>query len=229
MDFILNNKSINLSDFLEHMTTEKNNEPIIEELSDKNTDISVQNEEDTSIDETIESSNTSIEEEIPDNFITENLESSYNEYYPQLLIPNLIYKEIQKEENKEDRHNLLLYHSFSQYKIIPDLFFKTQLDLTFGIIFTDKQERQYKEIQRKIHWKFYKLLTQSDEFEELVIEKLIESDSPKLLIYHFLYYKTKKDIGDWEKQKEEIGIDLGFDIKKKHRELIYSLFQEIFS
>ena len=29
MDFILNNKSINLSDFLEHMTTEKNNEPII--------------------------------------------------------------------------------------------------------------------------------------------------------------------------------------------------------
>ena len=118
MDFILNNKSINLSDFLEHMTTEKNNEPIIEELSDKNTDSSVQNEEDTSIDETIESSNTSIEEEIPDNFITENLESSYNEYYPQLLIPNLIYKEIQKEENKEDRHNLLLHHSFSQYKII---------------------------------------------------------------------------------------------------------------
>lgn len=224
MDFILNNKSINLTDFLEHMTTEKNNdEPLIEELSDKNSDSNVNNEEDNSIDDTIESSNISIEEEIPDNFITENLESSYNGYYPTSLIPNLIYKEIQKEENKEDRNNLLLYHSFSHYKIVPDLF------LTFGIIFTDKQERRYKEIERKIHWKFYKLLTQSDEFEELVIEKLIESDNPKLLIYHFLYYKTKKDIGDWVKQKEEIGISLGDDIKKNHSELIYSIFQEIFS
>jgi hypothetical protein len=224
MDFILNNKSINLTDFLEHMTTEKNNDqPLIEELSDKNSDSNVNNEEDTSIDETIESSNISIEEEIPDNFITENLELSYDGYYPQLLIPNLIYKEIQKEENKEDRNNLLLYHSFSQYNIVPDLF------LTFSIIFSDKQERRYKEIERKIHWKIYKLLTQSDEFEELVIEKLIESDSPKLLIYHFLYYKTKKDIGDWVKQKEEIGIGLGDDIKKNHSELIYSIFQEIFS
>ena len=199
MDFILNNKTINLTDFLEHMNTEKSNDkPIIEELSDKNTDSSVANDEDNSIVETIESSDSSIEEEIPDSFITDNLESSYNEYYPQLLIPNLIYKEIQKEENKEDRHNLLLYHTFSQYKIIQDLFFKTKLDQTFGIIFTDYQERRYKEIERKIYWKFYKLLTQSDEFEELVIEKLIESDSPKLLIYHFLYYKTKKDIGDWD-------------------------------
>lgn len=223
MDFILNNKSINLTDFLEHMNTEKNNDkPIIEELSDKSTDSSIPNNEDTSIDETIESSNTSIEEEIPDNFITENLESSYNGYYPKSLVRNLIYKEIQKEDT-EDRHNLLLYHSFSRYKIMPDL------SVNFSILFPEERiEGRYKEIERKIHWKIYKLLNQSNEFNELLIEKLIENDSSTLLIYHFLYYKEKKEIGDWVKQKEEIGISLGDDIKKKHSELIYSLFHEIF-
>ena len=217
MDFILNNKSLNLDDFLEHMSTEKNNnEALIEELSNENSDINVNKEEETSIDETIESSNISIEEEIPDNFITENLELSYNGYYPKSLIPNLIYKEIQKEDT-EDRNNLLLYYSFSRYKISHKLCISNEIVVRCN------------EIERKIYWKFYKLLNQSNEFEELVIEKLIESDNPKLLMYHFLYYKTKKEIGDWEKQQEEIGISLGDDVKKKHRELIYSLFQEIFS
>lgn len=215
MDFILNNKSINLTDFLEHMNTEKSNDkPIIEELSDKNTDSSLANDEDNSIVETIESSNSSIEEEIPDSFITENLELFYNGYYPKSLLRNLIYKEIQKEE-VEERNNLLLYYSFSQCKVIPSMF-------------SNEVETRFKEIERKIHWKIYKLLTQSDEFNELAIEKLIESDSSKLLIYHFLYYK-KKEIGDWVKQQKELGIGFGDDIKKKHCELIYSLFQEIFS
>lgn len=216
MEFLLNNKSINLNDFLQQMNTEKmNNQPVIEELSERESNSTLEDEEVSSVDNTVESSDPSIEEDVPDFFSMEELEDSYKGFIPESLVRDTIYKEIQKE-TKEERDKLLLYYSLSQLQEVPD------------VVFFKEMEGRFKEIQRKVYWKFYKLLTKSEEFEEFVIEKIIETNNPRLLIYHFIY-ETKKDIEGWTETIHNLDM-LSFIRKEKdeYAKLIHSLFQEIY-
>lgn len=219
MEFLLNNKSINLNDFLQHMNTKNDSEqPLIEELSDKNTNSNIDDDESIpSEDETIESSNLSVEEEeeIPDDFISEEHLSLYKGYYPESLIRNKIYKEIQKEDT-EDRNKLLLYYSFYELGKVPNSsFFK-------------ETEEHFKEIERKIHWKFYKLLSQSKDFDEFIIERIIETNNPRLLIFHFMYEKNKEN-EEWKEILKESDLFINNNDKNEYCKLISSLLEEIYS
>ena len=71
-------------------------------------------------------------------------------------------------------------------------FYKTEKD-SFLVNLFESIQPLFEEIYLKVCWKFYKLLTESVEFENLVIEKILESGNYKLFAHHFTYH-TKTDI-----------------------------------
>lgn len=235
MEFLLNNKNINLNDFLQHMNSMKEydeDQPIIEELSEKDSNDTIDDKE-NSEEESIESSNLSVEEEISEDFYKEKLEEDYKGFVPYSLINKSIYKEIlNKEEDLQERRKLLLYFSFKNKNIFQELeIFKSNLlELE---IFTNSLVQKFLEIERRVYWKFYKFL-ESDEFEELIFDKIIESNNLSLFAYHLYFRKiddfNKKDLDNkiYDYRSSSLSEEKKRD-EKNYKDLVHSLFQEIYA
>lgn len=239
MEFLLNNKNINLNDFLQHMNNMKEddeNQPIIEELSEKNSNDTIDDEE-NSTEESIESSNISVEEEISEDFYKEKLEEKYKGFIPYSLINKSIYKEIlNKEEDLQERRKLLLYFSIPQKekniwnwnKLEKDNNNKFELE-----IFTNSLVQKFLEIERRVYWRFYKFL-ESDEFEEFIFDKIIESNNLSLFAYHLYFRKiddfNKKDLDNkiYDFRSSSLSEKKARD-EKNYKDLVHSLFQEIYA
>lgn len=140
----------------------------------------------------IDTNESEIDEEIiPDSFSITDFDI---EFIPNKVIEKKLCKEFLKEENKD---YLLLYY----YNGKTDAY-------------NYEVEEKYNEIERKIYYSFYKLL-QSEEWEEILYEKIIESDlSKEFFLYYFSYKGLIKDISFKE------------DLVDKYKELVHSLFEE---
>ena len=82
-------------------------------------------------------------------------------------------------------------------------------------MFSFEIEEKFHTIKKKVYYSFYKLL-QSEEWEEILFDKIIETNNSKDF---FLYYFFKKGTID--------GLSFKEDIKEKYTDMVQSLFQEI--
>lgn len=163
-----------------------------------------------------DASDASLEEEIPDFFhMMEAKEFEKEELVPKSILHQFIFKQILKEENYEKRSRLLLYCSF----------YKTEKD-SFLVNLFESIQPLFEEIYLKVCWKFYKLLTSSVEFENLVIEKILESGNYKLFAHHFTYH-TKTDIELSDSDYEYLSDDKEKD-KLEYKDLLHSIFNEVY-
>lgn len=149
------------------------------------------------IDEETNSVHTSesgdIEEEIiPESFFKEDLDI---ELIPSKLLEKKLCREFLKEEDKE---YFFLYYFNDRENVL-----------------NHKVEEKFKEIERKVYYSFYKLL-QTEEWEEILYEKIIESDRPKEI---FLYYFSCKELIS--------GLSFKEDTKDKFINIVHSLLEEI--
>lgn len=198
----------NLVEFLHFVNENQNtNQPSVQELDDNKT-----------IEDTVsENSSISIEEEIPPFF--HKMEAEYfeeNGLVPKSLIRQSIYKEILKEEDQEKRNKLLLYYSL----------YNTDKDISSALIF-ENIKNEFEKIYLLVCWRFYKLLDSSSEFEDLVIEKILENHKYELFAYHFTFH-TKTDIDLRITDYENFTKDKEKD-RKDYRDIVHSVFDEIYN
>ena len=132
------------------------------------------------------------EEIIPESFEKDDLDI---ELIPNKLLEKKLCKEFLKEE---DKCELLLYYYNDKENIV-----------------NDRVEEKCNEIERRIYYYFYKLL-QSEEWEEILYEKIIESDLPKEFFLYYFSYQGKIN-----------GLSFKEDTKNKFKELVHSLLEEI--
>jgi len=141
----------------------------------------------------LQTDESEIEEEmIPESFEKDDLDI---ELIPTKLLEKKLCKEFLKEE---DKCELLLYYYNDKENVV-----------------NDRVEEKYNEIERRIYYYFYKLL-QSEEWEEILYEKMIESNLSKDLFLYYFSYQGKMN-----------GLSFKEDTKHKFKDLVHSLFEEI--
>lgn len=213
-----------LQDFLskfQYISTEQL--PYIEELSEKdanNVDYN-SSEEDNSV-----SSSVSIEEDVPDFFtIDEAREFQQEGFVPESLIRDSIYNEFSKETEIK-RNKLMLYYAICEMKKEPKVDW-----------FLEEKEK-FEKIERKVLWKFYKLLYPSvdsgNEFEELILDKIFQTGALRLFAYHFRFH-SKSGLDDLDNNNfwnyiysDECFLEHVKTDKKKYCDLVHSIFDEHF-
>lgn len=202
----------NFVDFLQTMNQNNQQEQSFVEELDQTKIINDNEYEDDSSDDT----EVSEEEDVPSFFTKkEATEFEENGLIPKSIIHQFIFKEILKEKDDEKRNKLLLYCSF----------YKTEKDFSLVTLFENIQTL-FEEVYLKVCWKFYKLLDSSIEFENLVIEKILESENYKLFAHHFTYH-TKTDIKLSISDYEYLSDDKEKD-KLEYKELMHSIFNEVY-
>lgn len=217
-----------LQDFLskfQYVSTQQM--PFVEELSEKEANNVLQNEDD-SIEENISvSSSISIEEDIPDFFtIEEGREFQQQGLVPESLIRDSIYGEFSKETEIQ-RNKLLLYHAIYETNKEPKLDWFSE------------EKKKFEEIERKVLWDFYKLLHPSvdygKEFEELILDKIFQSKNPRLFAYHFRLH-SKSGVDDMDNNtfwnyiySDECILENKEKDEKDYRDLVHSIFYEHFN
>jgi hypothetical protein len=202
----------NFVDFLQSMNHNNQEEQaFVEELDE----MKILNDN-TSEGDISDSSTISEEEEIPSFFQKREAEEfEENGLIPKSIIRQSIFKQILKEKDYEQRNELLLYASF----------YKTDKD-SFMVNLFKNVKTSFEKLYLKVCWKFYKLLEDSSEFEDVIVEKILESENYKLFAYHFTFH-TKTDIklsvSDYkilsdDKEKDEL----------EYKNLIHSIFNDIY-
>ena len=168
----------------------------------------MENEEKPTIEE-LEEEETTVhteESEIDEEIIPESF--SINDVDKDLIPDKLLEKRLCKEFLKEvEKDSLLLYHYHQNFS----LFHSNKEDI----------EEKYNEIEKKVYYSFYKLL-QSEEWEEILYEKIIESNLTK--DFFLLYFSSK---GLLRNESNDIFFFNDPVIKDKYKELVHSLFEEI--
>lgn len=160
-------------------------------------------------------SEVSTEEEIPDFFHIMEAEHFEKEgFIPKSLLRQSIYKEILKEE-PDSRNKLLLYYSL----------YNTDKDISSVSILQNSKD-EFEKIYLHVCWRFYSLLHNSSEFEDFVIEKILENQKYELFPYHLTFY-TKVDTGLQLTEYEKLTKDKKKD-ESDYKELIHSIFNEVY-
>lgn len=176
-----------------------NNNTDLSKLKEMFTSMSIEEHDKPVIEEleeeenSVHSDESEIEEEIiPESFDEDDLDI---ELIPDKLLEKKLCKEFLKEE---DKCELLLYYYNDKENVV-----------------NDRVEEKYKQIKRRIYYYFYKLL-QSEEWEEILYEKMIESNLSKYLFLYYFSYRGKIN-----------GLSFKEDTKHKFKELVHSLLEEI--
>ena len=196
--------------------------PFVEELSEKEDVDYDSSEEDKSV-----SSSVSIEEDIPDFFNVEKARKFQQQgFVPESFIRDSFYNEFSKETETK-RNKLLLYYAICETNKEPKVDW-----------FIEEKEK-FEEIERKVLWKFYKLLDPTNdcgkEFEELILDKIFQIKAPRLFAYHFKYH-SKSGLDNLDNNKtfwnyiysDECILEHKKTDKKKYCDLVQSIFDEHF-
>ena len=112
-------------------------------------------------------------------------------------------------------YKLLLYYSL----------YNTDKDISSVSILQNSKD-EFEKIYLHVCWRFYSLLHNSSEFEDFVIEKILENQKYELFPYHLTFY-TKVDTGLQLTEYEKLTKDKKKD-ESDYKELIHSIFNEVY-